>query len=97
MGKKGTFAESPPPRSKVVPGYDWEGAAEKARKRPGAWLFVEDDVPYSLIKSVQQYRRPPFRTDEGYVSVHMRNSHVDEQGVRRGEVHFVWHEREGDQ
>jgi len=97
MPRVGTVSDTLPPSGRVVGGHDWDALAKKAKRIAPKSLLAAENVRYSLIKSVKQYTRAPFRTAQGYIQVNMRNSYV-EDGVRYGNVWFTWmpYENEGD-
>jgi hypothetical protein len=39
---------------------------------------------------MRQYTRPPFVTDEGRIAVKLRNSKIEDDGKRYGDVYFEW-------
>ena len=89
MTNKGRVVREVPPRAgHNLQRIDWDGAAVLA-KLAGAPVLAAEHVRDSRVKSVRQYTRPPFVTDEGKIIIEMRNSKV-EDGVRYGDVYFRW-------
>ena len=91
MSKKGpqpVVTSVPPPYQRGE--YDWDAMAILAKLNKGNAVLAASGVRLPLIKSVRRYNRPPFVTDEGHVVVNKRNSHLNEQGVRVGDVYFSW-------
>lgn len=68
---------------------DWDGPAMLA-KLSGQPVLAATHIRDSLIKSVRQYKRPPFVEDDGRIVVEMRNSQTDTDGMRYGDVYFRW-------
>lgn len=80
----------PPARNRRGPHIDWDSAAALARLS-GQPVLAAEHVRNTRIKSVRQYTRPPFVTDEGRIVIEMRNSSIDEKdGERYGDVYFTW-------
>lgn len=69
--------------------YDWDTPARLA-KMSGQPVLAGEHIRNSLVKSLRQYDRPPFVTDEGHIEINLRNSSIDEQGVRHGDVYMQW-------
>lgn len=70
--------------------YDWDKHALQARK---AWpnpILAEGSVPMSHVNSVRLFKGDPFSNKDGHIEVHLRNSKVDDKGIRRGEVYLQW-------
>lgn len=76
----------PRPRATDI---DWDACAVLA-KMTGQPVLCAKDLKNTRIKSVRQYRRPPFVTDEGRIIVEMRNSRVKRDGQRYGDVYLRW-------
>lgn len=92
---KGKIGPLPPAGTAAKAGYDWDAAALLARKNPGDAVLAGEDVRDSLVKSVRGYRREPFRSPKGRISIHERNSYIkDEDGRRYSDLYFVWIEEE---
>jgi hypothetical protein len=70
--------------------YDWDKHATEARKVHPKSLLAEESVPMSNINSVRGFRTEPFSNKDGSIKVFMRNSKVDDAGVRRGDVYLLW-------
>lgn len=93
---EGKFAPELPPPSRIS-AADWVVLAKKARQRPGKPMLAATNVRYSTIKGLMQRTRPPFVQDDGRIRVNMRNSSLDEDGVRYGDVWMTWEPRKGDE
>ena len=88
---KGKAAAGLPPRRGVRKGpYDWDDKARLAQKNPGVAVLAAEHVPESLTKSVRTYRNPPFVQTGGRIIVNVRNSALEPDGVRYGDVYFTW-------
>jgi len=92
-GKQPIVSSVPPPYVRSSD-YDWDAMAILAKLNKGKSVLAAKAVPNARIKSVRRYSRPPFVTDEGHVVVNMRNSHLNEDGVRVGDVYFSWADTE---
>ncbi|GAA1499310.1 hypothetical protein [Paeniglutamicibacter kerguelensis] len=87
----GTTPIGLPPRRGVRKGnYDWDGKARLAQETPGVAVLAGEGVPESLSKSVRTYRTPPFIQADGRIVVNLRNSVVNEEGVRHGDIYLTW-------
>jgi hypothetical protein len=82
--------EIPPPGSHAKRTYNWDKSALLAQTTPGQAVLAAKDVPISQIASVREYKRAPFRTNEGRIKVAMRDSYEASDGRRHGDVYFVW-------
>ncbi|MDR6416067.1 hypothetical protein [Pseudarthrobacter sulfonivorans] len=69
--------------------YNWDESATLARES-GLPVLAANHVRESRIKSVRQYDRPPFVCSDGRIKVHMRNSILEKDGERYGDVYFTW-------
>lgn len=68
--------------------FDWDTPARLA-KLSGQPVLAAQHIRNSLVKSLRQYDRPPFKTEDGHIAVLLRNSSVEE-GVRYGDVYMQW-------
>lgn len=68
---------------------DWDGPAMLA-KLSGQPVLAATHIRDSQIKSVRQYKRPPFVEDDGRIIIEMRNSKTESNGVRYGDVYMRW-------
>jgi hypothetical protein len=59
-------------------------------KMTGQPVLAASGVKDSRVKSLRQYTRAPFVTDEGRIIIEVRNSSVHEDGYRYGDVYFRW-------
>lgn len=79
-----------PPRGNI--NTEWDGFVPIARENPGQAVRVGTNVPNLRVNAIRQYvRRPPYLTEEGRIEVSLRNSRVDADNIRRGEMYFTWH------
>lgn len=88
MTPKGKIVNAVPP-ARARPGIDWDSMAKLA-KMSGQPVLAAKHVRNSLVKSVRQYTRPPFITDEGRIIVELRNSKREPDGERWGDVYLRW-------
>lgn len=87
-GKIVTTVPKPSRRSKY--GINWDEQARLARlvKQP---VLVGSNIRNTQVKSLRQYDRDPFVTDEGRISIMLRNSSISpKDGKRYGDVYFEW-------
>jgi hypothetical protein len=80
--------ELPKRRGKMS--HDWEGMARLAQQNPGKAVLAATHVPESTTKSVRVYRRKPFVQPDGKIVVNVRNSRIEADGVRYGDVYMTW-------
>jgi hypothetical protein len=83
-----------PPRASRGEDYDWDGAARLAANHPTEAVLAAEHVPESRVKSVRGYTRSPFHTATGHIAVAVRNSTVEADGIRYGDVYFTWQTNE---
>lgn len=94
---KGNIVGKLPPRASRGEDYDWDAMALLAIKHPGEAVLAAQHVPDSRVKSLRGYTRAPFIQERGRIVVSVRNSAVEADGIRYGDVYLSWHEsREGD-
>jgi hypothetical protein len=79
-----------PPRASRGEDYDWDAAAILAAKHPDESVLAATHVPESRVKSVRGYTRHPFIQTTGRIAVAVRNSTVEADGIRYGDVYFTW-------
>lgn len=79
-----------PPRASRGGDYDWDAMARLAIRHPGNWVLAAEHVPESRVKSLRQYTRHPFRQAAGRIIVAVRNSAVEADGIRYGDVFLSW-------
>lgn len=79
-----------PPRASRGEDYDWDAAAKLAAEHPDEAVLAATHVPESRVKSVRGYTRKPFVTETGRIGVAVRNSTVEADGIRYGDVYFIW-------
>jgi hypothetical protein len=70
-------------------GIDWETPAMTARLT-GQPVLAATRIPDSTIKSIRTYKRTPFMDPTGRIVVTMRNSRIEDDGIRYGDVYFEW-------
>ena len=88
MTKGRIVSELPSPRRDYV--YNWDASALLAQQHPGSVVCAAERVPESKVKSLRMYRRAPFRQADGHIQINVRESHVEEDGIRYGNVYMVW-------
>lgn len=81
-----TVNSVPPARQRDI---DWDSMATLA-KMTGKPVLAATHLRNSRVKSVRQYTRPPFVTDEGRIVVELRNSRREADGERWGDVYLRW-------
>jgi hypothetical protein len=95
---EGNIVGKLPPRASRGPDYDWDSMALLAIKHPGEAVLAAEHVSDSRVKSLRGYNRYPFIQENGRIIIAVRNSSVEEDGIRYGDVYFVWQEsREGEE
>lgn len=90
---KGELVDSIPVRGNVPPSAAaWDDAARKAQDNPGKAVRAATHVPLSRISALRMYRRAPYRDEKGNrtLKISMRNSVVEPDGKRYGDVYFEW-------
>jgi hypothetical protein len=87
---KGKLVGKLPPRASRGEDYDWDAAAILAATHPDEAVLAATHVPESRVKSVRGYTRRPFITEAGRIAVAVRNSTVEADGIRYGDVYFTW-------
>jgi hypothetical protein len=90
---EGQILDAPPPDAKVK--HNWDRMAALAKANPGKTVLAGKHVRDSLVKSVRKRNRPPFVTSEGEIIINLRNSTIEADGVRYGDVYFSWKPKEG--
>lgn len=88
MAPKGKIVNAVPP-ARARGDVDWDSMARLA-KMSGQAVLAATHVRNSRVKSVRQYTRPPFVTDEGRIIVELRNSKRESDGERWGDVYLRW-------
>ena len=96
---EGRILDELPPRnptggSTPIGDYDWDAMALLAKENPGKPVLAAEHVRDSRVKSVRGYRRAPFVSAEGRIIINVRNSAIEEDGVRYGDVFFTWEPKE---
>jgi plasmid stabilization system protein ParE len=91
---RGKLVGKLPPRAARGEDYDWDAAAKLAAQHPEEAVLAATHVPESRVKSVRGYTRVPFHTEAGRIAVAVRNSTVEADGVRYGDVYFIWESNE---
>lgn len=76
-------------------GINWDSYAILARQT-GQPVLAGRDIRNSQVKAIRQYNREPYVSPEGHIAVRLRNSHVDADGKRYGDVYFEWIPEEDD-
>ena len=71
-------------------GINWDSYAHLA-KQTGQPVLAGRDIIDSQIKSIRQYKREPFLSEDGHIAVRVRNSYKSPaDGKRYGDVYFEW-------
>lgn len=90
----GDFTSIPPKKRTVAKDrndpYPFEDMARDSKTKPGVAIKAAEDVPLAHIKAVRSYRGAPFEDSSGHILVQMRNSEVNEDGSRHGDVYMTW-------
>lgn len=73
---------------------DWDEFAVLAQDHPGQPVLADKHIRRTLSESIKTYRRAPFYTERGHIRVNLRNSQIEDDGLRYGEMYFTWVERE---
>lgn len=68
---------------------DWDTPAKLA-KMSGQPVLAGEHIRNTLVKSLRQYDRPPFKDSTGHIAVLLRNSKVEADGNRYGDVYMQW-------
>lgn len=70
-------------------GINWDHHANLARltKQP---VLAGTHIRNTQVKSLRQYNRAPFVDETGRIVIKLRNSHIEEDGLRYGDVYFEW-------
>jgi hypothetical protein len=89
--KEGNTVKGVPPRRawNRMTDIKWEDHAQTA-KATGEAVLAATHIPESRAKSVRKYTNPPFVQDDGRIKVSIRNSIVEDDGVRYGDVYLTW-------
>lgn len=69
---------------------DWEKFARIAQENPGKAVKAATHIRESRAKSVRRYPNPPFKQSDGQIKVTIRDSTVENDGVRYGDVWLTW-------
>lgn len=91
---KGKLVGRMPPRASRGEDYDWDAMALLAIQHPEAAVLAASHVPESRVKSLRGYTRSPFIQDTGRIIIAVRDSTVEADGIRYGDVYFQWESRE---
>jgi hypothetical protein len=90
MANKGKVVSAIPAPTRVSKSrIDWDTPARLA-KMSGQPVLAGEHIRNTLVKSLRQYDRPPFKTDEGHIAVILRNSSIEDDGQRYGDVYMQW-------
>lgn len=89
--EEGAIVDRVPNPSKQTryPHIDWDTHADMARIT-GRPVLAAKNIRNSTVKSVRQYTRPAFRSAEGRIVVHLRDSYIGEDNERYGDVYLEW-------
>lgn len=68
---------------------NWDRFAELARST-GKPVLAGVNIRNTTVKSLRQYTRPPFVTNEGRIIISLRNSEIGEDGERYGDIYMSW-------
>lgn len=77
-------------RKRLGDTFDADSKAREAQANPGTAVLALSDVKIGIASTIRKYRNAPFVTDSGNIEVNVRNSRVDLDGVRRGDIYFTW-------
>jgi hypothetical protein len=69
--------------------FDWDTPAHLATLT-GKPVLAGEHIPETLTKSLRQYKRWPFVGPLGRIRVKLRNSKIEADGIRYGDVYFEW-------
>lgn len=86
---KGKIVNEVPAPRRAKSTIDWDGPAMLARMT-GQPVLAAEHIRNTRIKAVRQYTRPPFIEADGHIIVEMRNSKLEADGLRYGDVYFRW-------
>jgi hypothetical protein len=92
MTKGHIVGKLPPRASRRGEDYDWDAMALLAIKHPENAVLAAEHVPESRVKSLRGYTRYPFIQDTGHIRIAVRNSTMEDDGIRYGDVYFQWEE-----
>lgn len=56
----------------------------------GKPVLAGEHIPETTVKSLRQYNRWPFKHATGRIRVKLRNSKIEANGIRYGDVYFEW-------
>lgn len=79
-------ASVPPPSTTRKGDLDWDGYAQTAVENPNQDFHISDDILETRVKSARTYTRWPFSSSQ--LRIMLRNSYVDDDGLRRGSVYI---------
>ncbi|APX01170.1 hypothetical protein BWQ92_05005 [Arthrobacter sp. QXT-31] len=88
----GSMSSKVPPRANRGEDYNWDAMALLAIQHPDKWVLAAEHVPESRVKSLRGYTRHPFRQETGRIIIAVRNSAVEADGIRYGDVFLTWQE-----
>ena len=88
----GNIVSKVPSRASRGEDYDWDAMAVLAIQHPDKWVLAAEHVPESRVKSLRGYTRRPFRQAGGRIIIAVRNSAVEADGIRYGDVYLSWQE-----
>lgn len=94
--QKGTVQQNLPPINREK-GREWDDKALLAQANPGNAVLAAEHVHRSRYETARQYRREPYFTSAGRIRVHIRNSKVEADGQRYGDLWFVWENYESEE
>ena len=89
----GKIVSRVPSRATRGEDYDWDAMAVLAIQHPDKSVLAAERVPESRVKSLRGYTRHPFRQSGGRIIIAVRNSVVEADGIRYGDVYLSWQER----
>lgn len=88
--KEGKIVNAIPAPSRVSKyKIDWDKYVDMARMT-GQPVLAGRHIRETQVKSMRQYTRPPFVQEDGHVAIALRNSEIEADGVRYGDVYFEW-------
>lgn len=87
---KGKILDELPPVRRDKGGYDWDACARKAVENPGKAILVGEGMPRTRADAARLYKREPFVSDKGTLTVSVRNSKLHDDGRRYGDTYLIW-------
>lgn len=79
----------PAPKRPQKYDINWDHHANMAYLT-GKPVLAGKHIRLSQVSALRQYTRSPFRETIGHIAIAMRNSSVESDGIRYGDVYFTW-------